>query len=68
MEDNKPKPEVKGTEVVEKPASPKGSGKFDDMVLVKATAKHPTRKGQEFKVHSVHIPFLTRKGYIEKLK
>ena len=47
--------------------APTGVGKFKDMVVVKATAKHPTLAGQEYKVHSSQVGYLTAKGFIEKV-
>ena len=55
--------------IAPKVAHPEGSGKFDDMITVKATDNHPTMsKGKEYPVHSSHVAYLETKGYIEKVK
>ena len=47
--------------------TPKGKGKFADVVTVKTTAKHPTMPaGKEYKVHSGQVKYLVEKGYIVK--
>ena len=46
--------------------APKGVGKFDEMVVVKGTAKHPTLPEKEYKVHSSQVAYLESKGYIVK--
>jgi len=44
-----------------------GKSKFSDVVIVKATKKHPTfPEGKEFKIHAGKVAYLTTKGYIEK--
>ena len=43
---------------------PTGAGRFNDMVTVKGTDKHPTLKGKEYRVHSAHVPYLKSRGFI----
>ena len=46
---------------------PTGAGRFKDVVTVKGTKAHPTMPNKEYKVHSAHVPYLTNKGYIQKV-
>ena len=46
-------------------SAPTGAGKFNDMVTVKGSNKHPTMPNQEYRVHAAHVPYLTAKGFIE---
>jgi len=46
--------------------APTGAGKFDDMVTVTGSSKHPTLAGHEFQTHSAHVPYLQAKGFISK--
>jgi len=43
------------------------AGRWGDIAMVEATAIHPTvRTGTKYSVHSAHVPYLQKKGYIKK--
>ena len=42
----------------------KAVNRFDDIITVKGSDKHPTLKGKEFKVHRSQMEYLKSKGYI----
>ena len=45
----------------------KQSGFWGDSTMVEATATHPTMPtGTKYRVHSAHVPYLQKKGYIKK--
>jgi len=46
--------------------APSDKGKFDDMVTVTGSSKHPTLAGQEFQTHVAHLPYLQSRGFITK--